>query len=153
MQLEGKSVFGGIAIGKLSVYNKKDNQVKRRKVEDVAAEETRFSEAREAAKEQLKGLYEKALKEVGEVNAAIFEVHQMMLDDLDYVESIINMIRTREVNAEFAVAVTGDNFSKMFAAMDDDYMQERAADVKDISNRVIAVLEEPGRGRSRERNR
>ncbi len=146
MQLEGKSVFGGIAIGKLSVYNKKDNQVKRRKVEDVAAEETRFSEAREAAKEQLKGLYEKALKEVGEVNAAIFEVHQMMLDDLDYVESIINMIRTQEVNAEFAVAVTGDNFSKMFAAMDDDYMRERAADVKDISNRVIAVLQGTGQG-------
>ena len=146
MQLEGKSVFGGIAIGKLSVYNKKDNQVKRRKVEDVAAEETRFSEAREAAKEQLKGLYEKALREVGEVNAAIFEVHQMMLDDLDYVESITNMIRTQEVNAEFAVAVTGDNFSKMFAAMDDDYMRERAADVKDISNRVIAVLQGTGQG-------
>ena len=146
MVLEGKSVFGGIAIGCLSIYNKKENQVKREKITDVEAEITRFTDAKETAKEQLKGFYEKAVKEVGEVNAAIFEVHQMMLDDLDYVESITNMIRTQEVNAEFAVASTGDNFSKMFAAMDDDYMKERAADVKDISNRVISILQNAENG-------
>ena len=146
MVLEGKSVFGGIAIGRLSIYNKNENQVKREKITDVEAEITRFTDAKETAKEQLKGFYEKAVKEVGEVNAAIFEVHQMMLDDLDYVESITNMIRTQEVNAEFAVASTGDNFSKMFAAMDDDYMKERAADVKDISNRVISILQNAENG-------
>lgn len=146
MVLEGKSVFGGIAIERLSIYNKKENQVKREKITDVEAEITRFTDAKETAKEQLKGFYEKAVKEVGEVNAAIFEVHQMMLDDLDYVESITNMIRTQEVNAEFAVASTGDNFSKMFAAMDDDYMKERAADVKDISNRVISILQNAENG-------
>ena len=146
MVLEGKSVFGGIAIGRLSIYNKKENQVKREKITDVEAEITRFTDAKETAKEQLKGFYEKAVKEVGEVNAAIFEVHQMMLDDLDYVESITNMIRTQEVNAEFAVASTGDNFSKMFAAMDDDYMKERAADVKDISNCVISILQNAENG-------
>ena len=146
MVLEGKSVFGGIAIGRLSIYNKKENQVKRGKITDVEAEITRFTDAKETAKEQLKGFYKKAVKEVGEVNAAIFEVHQMMLDDLDYVESITNMIRTQEVNAEFAVASTGDNFSKMFAAMDDDYMKERAADVKDISNRVISILQNAENG-------
>ena len=146
MVLEGKSVFGGIAIGRLSIYNKKENQVKREKITDVEAEITRFTDAKETAKEQLKGFYEKAVMEVGEVNAAIFEVHQMMLDDLDYVESITNMIRTQEVNAEFAVASTGDNFSKMFAAMDDDYMKERAADVKDISNRVISILQNAENG-------
>lgn len=140
MLLEGKSVFGGIAIGKMLIYNKKDNQVKRYKITDVEAEVARFNDAKEVAKTELGGLYEKALKEVGEVNAMIFEVHQMMLDDLDYIESVINIIETQEVNAEFAVATTGDNFSEMFAAMDDDYMRERAADVKDISNRVISVL-------------
>lgn len=141
MVIEGKSVFGGIAIGRLSVFHKKDQAVKRTKVSDIAAEESRFLEAKEEAKRQLALLYDKALKEVGEVNAAIFEVHQMMLDDLDYVESIENMIRTQEVNAEFAVASTGDNFSQMFAAMEDDYMRERAADVKDVSNRVISILQ------------
>lgn len=141
VKFEGKSVFGGIAIGRLSIYNKKDNQVKRQKITDAEAEIARFEDAREKAKEQLAGFYEKAVKEVGEVNAAIFEVHQMMLDDLDYIESITNMIRSQEVNAEFAVASTGDNFSQMFAAMDDDYMRERAADVKDISNRVITILQ------------
>lgn len=141
MVLTGKSVCGGIAIGKLAVYNKKESQVKRVKVTDAKVEELRFTEAKEQAKNQLALLYEKALAEVGEVNAMIFEVHQMMLDDLDYTESIINMIHTQEVNAEFAVATTGDNFSQMFAAMDDDYMRERAADVKDISNRVIAILQ------------
>lgn len=138
--LNGKSVFGGIAIGKISIYEKGDDQVKRIKVADTAAEVKRFEDAKEKAKEQLGVLYEKALKEVGEVNAMIFEVHQMMLDDLDYIEAIIHMIENQEINAEYAVASTGDNFSNMFAAMDDDYMMARAADVKDISNRVITIL-------------
>ena len=144
--LEGKSVFSGIAIGKISILQKADTSVKRTKVEDPEAEITRVQEAKEKAVEQLQKLYDKALREVGESGAAIFEVHQMMLDDLDYVESITNMIRTQEVNAEFAVASTGDNFSKMFAAMDDDYMKERAADVKDISNRVISILQNAENG-------
>lgn len=112
VKFEGKSVFGGIAIGRLSIYNKKDNQVKRQKITDAESEIARFEDAREKAKEQLAGFYEKAVKEVGEVNAAIFEVHQMMLDDLDYIESITNMIRSQEVNAEFAVASTGVTFHR-----------------------------------------
>ena len=144
--LEGKSVFSGIAIGKISILQKADTSVKRTKVENPEAEITRVQEAKEKAVEQLQKLYDKALREVGESGAAIFEVHQMMLDDLDYVESITNMIRAQEVNAEFAVASTGDNFSKMFAAMDDDYMKERAADVKDISNRVISILQNAENG-------
>lgn len=147
MILEGKSVFGGIAIGKLSVYGKKDNQVKRTKINDTRAEVARFTSAREKAKEQLSVLYEKALKEVGEVNAMIFEVHKMMLDDLDYIESITNMIQSQEVNAEFATATTGDNFAGMFSAMEDEYMRERAADVRDISNRVISVLQGAAEGK------
>ena len=147
MILEGKSVFGGIAIGKLSVYGKKDNQVKRTKINDTEAEVARFTSAREKAKEQLSVLYEKALKEVGEVNAMIFEVHKMMLDDLDYIESITNMIQSQEVNAEFATATTGDNFAGMFSAMEDEYMRERAADVRDISNRVISVLQGTAEGK------
>lgn len=139
--LEGKSVYGGIAIGKISVFAKGDRQVKRESVEDPAAELKRFTDAKEKAKEQLKGLYEKALQEVGEVNAMIFDVHQMMLDDLDYVEPITNIIETQKVNAEFAVATTGDNLSEVFASMDDAYMKERAADIKDISNRVIRILQ------------
>ena len=146
MTIEGKSVYSGVAIGRLAIYHKADNQVKREKISDVEAELARFEEARNTAKEQLAGLYEKALKEVGEVNAAIFEVHQMMLYDLDYVESVTNMIQSQEVNAEYAVATTGDTLSEVFASMDDDYMRERAADVKDISNRVIAVLQGNGAG-------
>lgn len=142
--LNGKSVFGGIAIGKISIYDKGDDQVKREKIDDTAAEVQRFEKAKEKAKEQLGALYEKALREVGEVNAMIFEVHQMMLDDLDYVEAITHMIENQNINAEYAVAATGDNFSDMFASMDDDYMKARAADVKDISNRVVAILQ--GRG-------
>lgn len=139
--LEGKSVFSGIAIGKISILQKADTSVKRTKVEDPEAEITRVQEAKEKAVEQLQKLYDKALREVGESGAAIFEVHQMMLDDLDYVESITNMISSQGINAEYAVATTGDNFAEMFAAMDDDYMRERAADVKDISNRVIHILQ------------
>lgn len=141
MKLEGKSVFSGIAIGKCKIFGKKDQVVKRSKVTDTDLEIKRFTQAKEQAKSQLAALYEKALKEVGEANAAIFEVHQMMLDDLDYVESITNMISSQGINAEYAVATTGDNFAEMFAAMDDDYMRERAADVKDISNRVIHILQ------------
>lgn len=136
---EGKSVFGGIAIGSVALFEKEEDLVKRYSIEDVEKEKKRFEDAKEKAKEELAGLYEKALKEVGESGAMIFDVHQMMLDDLDYVESILNMIDTQKVNAEFAVATTGDNFSQMFAAMDDDYMKERAADVRDISNRVIRI--------------
>ena len=139
--IKGKSVFGGIAIGRISVYNKDESTVKRVKIEDTAAEIKRFEEAKETAKEQLQALYEKALVEVGEVNAMIFDVHQMMLDDLDYVEAITHMIENQGINAEYAVATTGDNFSNMFAAMDDDYMKARAADVKDISNRVVKILQ------------
>lgn len=140
-ELKGKSVFGGIAIGRISVYNKDESTVKRVKIEDTAAEVKRFEEAKETAKEQLQAIYEKALVEVGEVNAMIFDVHQMMLDDLDYVEAITHMIENQGINAEYAVATTGDNFSNMFAAMDDDYMKARAADVKDISNRVVKILQ------------
>lgn len=136
----GKSVFNGIAIGKIRVYKKDVQQVKRTKVTDMEAELSRFASAKEEAVRQLQGLYDKALKEVGEANAAIFEVHQMMLDDVDYNESVENIVRSQEVNVEYAVAATGDNFSQMFAAMDDDYMRERAADVKDISERLLTIL-------------
>lgn len=141
MKMEGKSVFGGVATGRLSIYKKDDQVVKRLKVDDAEAEIKRYEEASARAKEQLAELYEKAMKEVGETSAAIFEVHQMMLDDLDYVEAVTNMIQTQNVNAEYAVAMTGDNFAEIFASMDDDYMKARAADVKDISNRVISVLQ------------
>ena len=136
----GKSVFRGIAIGKISVYRKNEQQVKRVRTEDTKGELARYEVAKAAAVEQLQELYQKALKEVGEANAAIFEIHQMMLDDGDYNESVENIIETQKVNAEYAVAVTGDNFAQMFRAMDDDYMRERAADVKDISERVVSVL-------------
>ena len=136
----GKSVFGGIAIGKISVYRKNEQQVKRVRTEDTKGELARYEAAKAAVVEQLQELYQKALKEVGEANAAIFEIHQMMLDDGDYNESVENIIETQKVNAEYAVAVTGDNFAQMFRAMDDDYMRERAADVKDISERVLSVL-------------
>ena len=136
----GKSVFCGIAIGKISVYRKNEQQVKRVRTEDTKGELARYEAAKAAAVEQLQELYQKALKEVGEANAAIFEIHQMMLDDGDYNESVENIIETQKVNAEYAVAVTGDNFAQMFRAMDDDYMRERAADVKDISERVLSIL-------------
>ncbi len=140
MEIKGKSVFGGIAIGRIAVFRDKGSKIKSVEIEDVDAEIKRFNDAREVAKEQLKELYEKALVEVGEGNAAIFDVHQMMLDDLDYVETIENMIKSKQ-NAEYAVKSTGDTFADMFKAMDDAYMQARAADVKDISNRVIKVLQ------------
>lgn len=137
----GKSVYKGIAMGNVIVLKDRDLKIKRYKIEDAATEIDRVSRAGETAKEQLQKLYEKALKEVGEANAAIFEVHQMMLEDEDYIESIQKMIQTELVNAEYAVAVTGDNFSQMFANMDDEYMKARAADVKDISNRLVKILQ------------
>lgn len=139
---EGKSIFKGIAIGKIYYYQKGKQQVKREKIRDVAAEKARYEAANEKASVQLQALYEKAVKEVGEANAAVFEVHMMMLEDDDYVSSIVNMIETQHVNAEFAVASTGDNFAEMFSQMDDEYFKARAADVKDITERLISVLAE-----------
>ena len=138
--ISGKSVFGGVSIGKLLFYQRNNKVIKRTHIDDVDAEWKRFQEAKDTAVDQLKGLYEKALADVGEANAMIFEIHQMMLEDLDYLESIENIIRTQEVNAEYAVATTSDNFAQMFAAMDDAYMQGRAADVKDVSERVLDIL-------------
>ena len=136
----GKSVFAGVAIGKVMLYDKGQQQVKRKKVEDTVYEVARYQEACEKAKEELACLYDKALKEVGESGAAIFEIHQMMLDDDDYIESVKNIIETQMVNAEYAVAQTGDNFFQMFSAMDDEYMRGRATDVKDITERIINIL-------------
>ena len=136
----GKSIFRKVAIGKVFFYEKNTAVVKRTKIDDPKAELERFEQAKETAKAQLQSLYEKALQEVGDSGAAIFEVHMMMIDDLDYNGSIQNMIESQSVNAEYAVAMTGDNFSTMFAEMDDDYMKARAADVKDISERLVSVL-------------
>lgn len=141
---QGKSVYKGIAMGPIVVLKKNDYQVKRTRIEDAQAEEKRLDEALESSKTQLQKLYDKAVKEVGEASAAIFEVHQMMLDDEDYLEAIQNMIRTEQVNAEYAVAVTGDNFAEMFASMDDDYMKARSADIKDISERLVRNLSGQG---------
>ena len=141
LQFSGKSVYKGIVLGPVTVFGKQDDPIRRKKIEDADVEIERVRAANEQAKEQLQKLYDKALKEVGESHAAIFEVHQMMLDDDDYLDSIHNMIQTELVNAEYAVAVTGDNFSKMFAEMDDEYFKARSADVKDISNRLVRILE------------
>ena len=144
--LKGKSVFGGVAIGKISFYKRNETVIKREHVEDSDAEYQRFLDAKDEALGELSVLYEKAVNDVGEANAMIFEVHQMMLEDLDYQESIENIIKTQKVNAEFAVATTADNFAKMFASMDDAYMQGRAADVKDVSERVLNILSGAGTG-------
>lgn len=137
---QGKSVYKGIAMGSIVVLKKDDYQVKRTRIEDPEAEVKRVDAALEKSKEQLQKLYDKAVKEVGEASAAIFEVHQMMLEDDDYLEAIQNTIRTEQVNAEYAVATTGDNFAEMFASMDDDYMKARSADIKDISERLVRNL-------------
>ncbi len=137
---QGKSVYKGIAMGPVVVLKKNDYQVKRTRIEDPDAEAKRVTEAVAKSQEQLGRLYDKAVKEVGEASAAIFEVHQMMIEDEDYLEAIQNMIQTEQVNAEYAVAVTGDNFAEMFAAMDDDYMKARSADIKDISERLVRNL-------------
>ena len=138
--LEGKSVFGGVAIGKIQFYKRNEITIKRTRVEDVEAEVERFQNAKAKTLELLKGLYEKALEDVGEANAMIFEAHQLMLEDPDYVESIENIIRTQDVNAEYAIGATADNFAAIFEAMDDAYMQGRAADVRDVSERLLQVL-------------
>ena len=143
---EGKSVFSGIAIGKLSVYKKNEQTVKREKVADVEAEVARYADAREKTIEQLQALHDKAVKEVGEAGAEIFEAHQLMVEDEDYIESVENIIRSQSVNAEFAVAETGDNFQKMFLEMEDEYFRGRAADIKDISERIINCLLGGGSG-------
>lgn len=141
MRFSGKTVYKGIKMGPVLVLKGNDSQVKRDKIRDAEAEIGRVSLAVEKAKEQLGRLYDKAVKEVGEASAAIFEVHQMIMEDEDFLDAIHNMIRTEMVNAEYAVAVTGDNFSEMFAGMDDDYMKARAADIKDISNRLVQNLQ------------
>ncbi|WP_173386541.1 phosphoenolpyruvate--protein phosphotransferase [Ruminococcus flavefaciens] len=141
---KGKGVYVAVAIGKISVFKRRDTTVKRIHVSDTAAEKKRLEAAKEAATAQLQEIYDKALKEVGEQNAQIFEIHMMMIEDDDYNESIESIIDTQSVNAEYAVSVTADNFSEMFASMDDAYMQARSADVKDISNRIIACLSDDG---------
>ena len=138
--LNGKGVYGAIAMGKIAVFKRRDTTVKRVHIEDKEAEKARLAAAKEAALEQLRTIYEKALREVGEANAQIFDIHMMMIEDDDYNESINGIIDTQSVNAEYAVAVTADNFAEMFSSMDDAYMQARAADVKDISDRIIANL-------------
>jgi phosphotransferase system enzyme I (PtsI) len=144
----GKSVFAGIAIGKVVLFGRQEQQVKRVRVADTASEKERYHAACETAKEELGRLYEKALKEVGESGAAIFEIHQMMLEDDDYTDSVENMIDSEGVNAEYAVAMTGDNFAQMMTSLDDEYMRGRAADVKDITERLIRVLSGGGSGGS-----
>ena len=143
-RITGKGVYGAVAMGKISVYKRQNITVKRVRVDDTEEELKRLKRAQKAAIEQLRGIYEKALKEVGEANAAIFEIHIMMVEDEDYNEAIVEMIKGQGVNAEYAVAVTGDNFAEMFAVMDDAYMQARSADVRDISNRIINCLTNSG---------
>ena len=137
---KGKGVYGAIALGRISVFKRRNAKVERIEISDVEAEKARLAKAKAKALEQLEEIHAKALKEVGEANAQIFEIHIMMLDDEDYNESIISIIETQSVNAEYAVSVTSENFSQMFASMEDSYMQARSADVKDISNRIIACL-------------
>ena len=136
----GKGVYGAVAIGKISLFKKQETAIRRIRIQDTEKEKSRVAAAKEAALKQLSEIYNKALKEVGETNAQIFDIHMMMLDDEDYNESIENIIDTQGVNAEYAVSVTSDNFAAMFSSMDDTYMKARAADVKDISNRIIANL-------------
>ena len=138
--LTGKSVFGGVAIGRIAFYKRNEITIKRTHVDDIEGEVKRFETAKEKAVAQLQELYNKAMEDVGESNAMIFEIHQMMLEDLDYVESIVNIITTQKVNAEYAIGTTADNFAAMFQARDDAYMQGRAADVKDVSERLLQVL-------------
>ena len=140
--LKGKGVYGAIALGRISVFTRKEAFVKRTHIDDIEAEKARLAAAKEKAAEQLGQIYRKALREVGEANAQIFEIHMMMIEDEDYNDSILNIIKTQSVNAEYAVAVTADNFAEMFSAMDDAYMQARSADVRDISNRIISCLSE-----------
>ena len=135
--LSGKGVYGAIAFGRISVFKRKEASVKRTRINDVEAEKVRLETAKKKAVEELQEIYNKALREVGEANAQIFEIHMMMIDDDDYNDSIVSIIENQSVNAEYAVAVTADNFAQVFAERGDDYMQARSADVKDISNRII----------------
>lgn len=143
---QGKSILKGIAIGEIFFYQKEEKEIKRYKPENLEAEQKRYEKARDEAISQLGELYKKACQEVGEVNAAVFEVHAMMLEDDDFNDAVLNMIATQGINAEYAVAMTGDNFSKMFSEMEDEYFKARAADIIDISNRVVAVLGGSGSG-------
>ena len=143
---QGKSILKGIAIGEIFFYQKEEKEIKRYKPENLEAEQKRYEKARDEAIGQLGELYKKACQEVGEVNAAVFEVHAMMLEDDDFNDAVLNMIATQGINAEYAVAMTGDNFSKMFSEMEDEYFKARAADIIDISNRVVAVLGGSGSG-------
>ena len=138
---QGKSILKGTAIGKILYYSKEEQMVQRKSIDDPEAEWKRYEDAKAQASEQLNALYEKALKEVGEQGAAIFEVHGMMLEDDDFNDSIKNMIENQKVNAEYAVATTGDNFSMMFAQMEDEYFKARSADIKDIAERVVGILQ------------
>ena len=147
-EYNGKSVYGGIAIGKIHIMAKSEQRIVRHKIDDCNDEISRFEKAKTEAQSQLAALYDKAKKEVGEASAAIFEIHQMMLDDDDYLNSIKNIIAEQGVNAEYAVGITADNFSEMFSSMDDAYMKERAADVKDISERIIRILTNSDAGKA-----
>lgn len=138
--LHGKSVYNDICIGKISFFKRNESIIKRIKIQDSDSEIERFHNAKKLAVEQLSQLHKKMIKSVGEADAAIFEIHQMMLEDLDYCDSIENIIKSQKVNAEYAIGVTADNFSDMFLAMDDEYMRGRAADVRDVSERLINVL-------------
>lgn len=144
--IQGKGACGAIAIGRLSFFKRSEISVKRERVEDTKAELERFEAARQEAQSQLRALYDKALIEIGEANAQIFDIHQMMLEDLDYIDSVTNIIENQQMNAEYAVAVTADNFAMMFSSMDDEYMKERAADVKDVSNRVLRCFQQTADG-------
>lgn len=144
--IQGKGACGAIAIGRLSFFKRGEISVKRERVEDTKAELERFEAARQEAQSQLRALYDKALTEIGEANAQIFDIHQMMLEDLDYIDSVTNIIENQQMNAEYAVAVTADNFAMMFSSMDDEYMKERAADVKDVSNRVLRCFQQTADG-------
>ena len=137
----GKGVYGAVAIGKISIFKRQEVSVKRERIEDTEEQKQRVEQAKVLATEQLQEIYDKALVEVGEANAQIFEIHMMMLEDEDYNDSIRNIIENQSVNAEYAIAVTSDNFAEMFSSMDDVYMKERAADIRDISNRLIRNLQ------------
>lgn len=140
IKFKGKGIYGAITEGKVSVFKRREAQVRRLHISDIEAEKSRIKQAKEKAITQLSEIYEKALKEVGETNAQIFEIHIMMIEDDDYNEAVENIIDSQSVNAEYAIALTSDNFAEMFEAMEDAYMQARAADVKDISNRLISCL-------------
>ena len=142
IKLTGKGVYGAVAIGHISFYHRGEVQVKRERVSDTGTEIARFHKARKAAMCQLSALYDKALYEIGETNAQIFEIHQMMLEDSDFLDSVENIIDKQQMNAEYAVAVTADNFALLFSSMDDAYMKERASDVKDVANRILACFGE-----------